>query len=238
MHEVNLRVLFDTFPAGSRLLELGCGTGTAAIELARRGCSVFGLDVSEGMVAQGSRKVRESGLQDHVVLVPGRSEDILHVLDMSPWKEFDGGYANFSLTYVRDLRRLAIDLATILRPGAVFVCTIPNRVVLSEVLIYGLQLRFGRMLWRFATPLLKDVHGSLLEIHAPAPWEVRDSFRGAFRLVAMRGVPTFLPPVYLHSQYARLGGGQKLLSGLDERLAGRFPWNRLGEHTLFVFRRV
>lgn len=36
--------------AGMRVLELGCGTGGHALELARRGCRVHGIDISERMV--------------------------------------------------------------------------------------------------------------------------------------------------------------------------------------------
>ncbi len=232
-----MRVLVATFPPGSRLLELGCGTGTAAISLAEGGHEVLALDISERMVVEARRKVEASGLQDRVVVMPGRAGDLLRILERSPWKVFDGGYANFSLTYEPDLRSIAEALAGVLRPGSLFVCTVPNRVVLSEMLIYGPQLRFGKVLWRFAKPLMKDVHGSMLEIRAYSPWELRHAFGDAFRLTAMRGIPTFLPPVYLHPQFRRLGGGQRLLKGLDERLAGRFPWSQLGEHTLFVFQR-
>lgn len=238
MHEVNMAVLSSTFSPGSCLLELGCGTGTDAIELARGGCRVFGFDISKGMVAKAREKVLAERLEDRVVIVDGRSRDLLQVLLKSPWEKFDGGYANFSLTYEEDLFGLSDALARVLKPGAFFICTIPNRVVLSEVLIYGPQLRFRSVLWRFAKPLAKDVDNSLLEIHAYSPWQVRAAFQNRFELRALVGVPTFLPPVYLHPHYRRLGGAQRLVKWLDVHLARRYPWNRLGEHTIFKFQRT
>ncbi len=52
---------------GSRVLEVGCGTGTNACYLAEKyGCSVVGIDVAEQMVAQATRRAEERGLADRV----------------------------------------------------------------------------------------------------------------------------------------------------------------------------
>jgi len=44
------RLLGDRGLAGSRVLEAGCGTGTLALELARRGYRVTGVDLSQAML--------------------------------------------------------------------------------------------------------------------------------------------------------------------------------------------
>jgi cyclopropane-fatty-acyl-phospholipid synthase len=51
---------------GHRLLEIGCGWGTLAIEAAKRGASVVGLTLSEEQKAWAERKVAEAGLSDRV----------------------------------------------------------------------------------------------------------------------------------------------------------------------------
>lgn len=43
-------------PAGGRVLDAGCGTGRVAIELARRGFAVIGVDADEAMLAAARRK--------------------------------------------------------------------------------------------------------------------------------------------------------------------------------------
>jgi SAM-dependent methyltransferase len=45
----------------SRLLDVGCGTGTMAFLLAKEGWNVVGTDASEGMIAEARRKAEGSG---------------------------------------------------------------------------------------------------------------------------------------------------------------------------------
>jgi len=51
---------------GDRLLEIGCGWGTLAIEAAKRGASVVGLTLSTEQKAWAERKIAEAGLADRI----------------------------------------------------------------------------------------------------------------------------------------------------------------------------
>ena len=54
--EIDLIVEELDLPVGSRILDVGCGTGRHAIELAKRGFVVTGVDFSEQMLAIASAK--------------------------------------------------------------------------------------------------------------------------------------------------------------------------------------
>jgi cyclopropane fatty-acyl-phospholipid synthase-like methyltransferase len=47
---------------GARVLDLGCGWGRHAVELARLGCEVLALDQSEALLEHGRRLAQESGV--------------------------------------------------------------------------------------------------------------------------------------------------------------------------------
>ena len=51
---------------GHRLLEIGCGWGTLAIEAARRGASVVGLTLSTEQKAWAEQKIAEAGLSERI----------------------------------------------------------------------------------------------------------------------------------------------------------------------------
>ena len=66
LHKV--RTLLDRLDlkSGQRLLDIGCGWGTLAIEAAKRGASVVGLTLSTEQKAWAERKIAEAGLADRV----------------------------------------------------------------------------------------------------------------------------------------------------------------------------
>lgn len=57
-----LLTLYPILP-GSRILDVGCGTGRHSIALAKRGHRVTGLDISGEMLAVARRKAQEAGVE-------------------------------------------------------------------------------------------------------------------------------------------------------------------------------
>ncbi len=49
-----------SLPEHGHILDMGCGTGRHAIELARRGYRVTGVDISSGMLAEAEKAAREA----------------------------------------------------------------------------------------------------------------------------------------------------------------------------------
>ncbi|MCZ7652481.1 MAG: methyltransferase domain-containing protein [Thermoanaerobaculia bacterium] len=61
--EVDFLVEALALAPGARVLDVGCGTGRHAIELARRGFRVTGIDLSAGMLAEARRKAEAVGVE-------------------------------------------------------------------------------------------------------------------------------------------------------------------------------
>jgi SAM-dependent methyltransferase len=60
------RILRSVLPSVRTVCELGCGSGVAALDFARRGMKVFALDLSSAMCRVTREKVRKSGLKVEV----------------------------------------------------------------------------------------------------------------------------------------------------------------------------
>lgn len=90
-------------PGGVQVVELGCGTGNLALELARRGYSITGIDRSQDMLAIARQKAARLGLPLEVEL-----GDLTEGASLASGlrQRFDLAYASFSLVFNFFPRRL------------------------------------------------------------------------------------------------------------------------------------
>jgi SAM-dependent methyltransferase len=70
------RCLDGVFPSGSRILDLGCGTGADAIHFAQRGVAVEAVDLSQAMIAETQRKIAAAGLSGSIAASVCAIEDL------------------------------------------------------------------------------------------------------------------------------------------------------------------
>jgi cyclopropane fatty-acyl-phospholipid synthase-like methyltransferase len=63
LKEVDFVLAEFKLPPNSRILDMGCGTGRHAVELARRGYRVTGVDISSGMLAEAEMAARKAGVE-------------------------------------------------------------------------------------------------------------------------------------------------------------------------------
>ena len=102
---------------GRRALELGCGTGVFLERVARGGALLFGLDLSQDLLARARARV---GALPNVRLTCGNAEQMPY-----PDGCFDAVYGSSVLHHL-DLERALRDVFRVLRPGGLMVFTEPN----------------------------------------------------------------------------------------------------------------
>jgi len=241
MRRESLAVLQATFPPGSRLLEIGCGTGEEALHLARAGYTILATDLSPVMVARTAAKARAAGQEDQVTALALPAGCLGALRPPSP---FDGAYASFgSLNCEPALPRLAAALADLLRPGSAFVCSVMARWCPFELiwfLLHGQPQPAFRRLHRSWGPA-QVVGADGLRVTVPVRYfsakEIAAIFAPDFSLEHTLSLPLFLPPPYLAELYRRHQGFFAYLEIWEKRLRGHWPWCRLGDHLVLTLRR-
>lgn len=98
------------------ILDLATGTGDMAIALARANAEarITGVDLSEGMVAEGRRKVEAAGLAGRVELRTGDAE----ALDL-PAESFDAVTVAFGVRNFGDIAAGLSEMKRVLRRGGI-----------------------------------------------------------------------------------------------------------------------
>ena len=106
---------------GKRVLDVGCGSALFDIALARRGAIVVGLDISESALALGRQRVSTMGLESQVSL------ERCDVSRSVPYPDgsFDYVFSNCVLEHIPDDATAIMESARVLRPGGLFIATVP-----------------------------------------------------------------------------------------------------------------
>ncbi len=110
--------LLGTLEPGTKLLDLGCGSGVYTRWLRERGCEVCGADFSEGMIEIARRECPEIAFTVAEVTATPYPNDA-----------FDGVISALVLHYLQDLSPAFAEVARVLRPGGSYVFTIHHPII-------------------------------------------------------------------------------------------------------------
>ncbi len=224
------------FTAGSRILELNCGTGEDALFLASEGMFVTACDASLGMLAQARKKIATASLEARITLFDLRSEDISrlpHAL------RFDGVFSNFSgLNCVGDLNRVAQQLAERLEPGAPLLLCLSTRYCLWEIVYFLLHGSPRKAFRRWKGVSQARFGGLEFPVYYPTVAQLRRAFAPEFRLVSIAGIGITVPPSYVEAWMARHPRLLKLLGGIDETVRTWPGLRTWGDHMLLHLEKV
>lgn len=218
------------FPEGSRLLEIGGGTGEDAAWLAARGRSVLLTDASPAMVRAAARKLGE----DAAEMIAAEQLDRM----AARGERFDGAYSNFAaLNCVADLAPVGRSLAHMVRPGGrlalvVFGCFCPG-----EMIAEAARGRFRNVFRRFARG---DVPASLggrdFTVRYHRRRDLSRALRPWFRPLGAKAIGLLVPPSAAEPWISRHPHLLGALEALD-KVAAR-PLAFMGDHILYAFERT
>jgi ubiquinone/menaquinone biosynthesis C-methylase UbiE len=223
---------------GDVLLEIGCGTGAEAVQVSEHVRGIVATDISEKMIDLLKRKISARKLNHKIITARARASEIESIKDLLPDGAVRVAYSfNGALNCEPDMDRVPVELSKVIQTKGYFLCSIRNTLCLPEALAHSLVLQFDKTNTRKDQPVMVSVGGMDIPSYYYSPGRFARFFRSHFRVKKMIGLPAFLPPAYLNGYYLRTGRARAILEKMEFVLGGRFPFNRFGDQTLFVFQR-
>lgn len=220
-------------PRGSRLLDLGCGTGIDAVHFVSSGYKVHAIDWSPRMVARTCERAKTEGFEVQAAVVG------LHELEKLGNETFEAIYSDLGpLNCVHDLEHVSANCARLLSSEGLLMASVIGRTCPWEFAYYGARGDWNRARLRGGNNFVPvNLNGYTVWTRYYSPREFYKAFDRDFVLIGYRPLGLFSPPPYLIGPFERHQGLFFPLFWADEHL-GRLPILRdAGDHFIAVLRR-
>ena len=154
LRNVSVGLMMRHFTPGSVVLEIGCGTGTETLSLARHGVTVIAVDVSNRMLEILRGKAGMMGLSNRVIPVHCRPADISSRVHALRFDKLDGAYSTYGAINTEPrLAELISAVHGLLKDGAPFLVGVWNKYCLYEMLGYLIRLNPTMSFSRLRNPV-------------------------------------------------------------------------------------
>jgi ubiquinone/menaquinone biosynthesis C-methylase UbiE len=221
-------------PGGAHILELNAGTGTDAVQLARRGYSIHATDIAPGMLDRLREKVNVSGLRDRVTMEQCSYLELINVQGAP----FDAVFSDLGgLNCIPDLTPVIRQLPRILKPGGIVTWVLMSHICLweiAEVFRGNFSLAFRRL---SRGRVRANLEGLNFDVYYFSARQVIRWFGNDFELLALEGLSVITPTAEsknFSKWHPRL---YQTLSWLDDRLSPHWPWHGWGDFYILTMRR-
>lgn len=236
LRNISVQTLEECFTPGSIILELGCGTGTETLELAKRGVTVLACDISMKMLKVLERKAKQAGLQERIIAIHCRQPELKDRIHALGFAKIDGAYSTYgAINTEPKLDELFEDLHGLLKLEAPLVLGVWNKYCAYEIIGYLLRGKPDLAFARLRNPVPIGKSRFCMSSNSYSVSSLGKHLNSGFQLMSVVGVVILLPPSNL-TRYLPKGRWLNFSKRLDYYLGKIFPFNHLGDHFLAVYK--
>lgn len=233
----SLGLMLRVFKPGQTILEVGCGTGTETLELAKHGIRVIATDVSSKMLSVLSSKAERAGLRDMIVPLHARPYALVEQLHHRGVDGVDGAYSTYGAVNTEPrLDDFFSSLYRLLQSDSKLILGVWNKYCLYEIAGYSLKGNPRMAVARLRNPVPVGKSRFCVSTNAYSVSSLSASLKHYFTLEKAYAVGLLLPPSNLQ-RYVPRGPLLAMEKDFELKFGGTFPLNRLGDHFLGVYRK-
>ena len=237
LRERSLSLMRKTFGERSRLLEIGCGTGTETLGLLREGHEIVAVDISQRMLDTLKEKAKDEGLISQLTLFKSNAANMDSIHDAFGSYAFDGIYSTYgALNCVRNLHVIPAGFHRLIKPDGRLVMGIYNRFCIAEIAGYIARLKPHFAFRRLKSFAPEGESRFCVDVYAYTLPQIRKMFAEFFSLEYAEGVPVLIPPSNFVNYVKKFAGRIDTLKWIDGQLGRIWPLTILGDHFLTVMR--
>jgi SAM-dependent methyltransferase len=227
----------ETFKKGDVVLEVGCGSGTETLSLARAGLTVIATDLSSRMLDIVRAKASRQGLSNQVITIHVRAPDLVKKVRDLGYLKLDGGYSTYGAVNTEpNLPLLFESFHNLLKPTAPLVLGVWNRYCAYEILGYSLRGKPSLAFARFKNPVPVGKSRFCVASNSFSASSLDRLLVPNFRRTRLLGVVIAIAPSNLTKYLPGSKNSVSFLKKVDSNLGKIFPTNRLGDHFLAVYK--
>ena len=216
---------------GDKILELNSGTGIDAEFFANKGFTIHCTDLSDGMVEQMKSKFSSGKFSAKTTIQKCSFTELNKIGD----KKFDFIFSNFGgLNCIPDLNEVTKFFPSLLNNKGK-VCLVIMPPLCPWELIQSLRGKFKFAVRRLnKNGTLANIEGIIFTTFYFTPGDVMNKLGKNFKLQKLEGLAVFTPNPQMTNFSKKFPRLIKALNKLDEKFAGSFPLNRIGDHFILT----
>ncbi|MDX8385243.1 MAG: class I SAM-dependent methyltransferase [Gallionella sp.] len=191
--------------AGAVVLDVACGPGTLALEIAQTASKVHGIDFSASMLAIFQDKIKQAG-HKHIDLHCGDAQSLPYADGM-----FDAAFSMFGLMFFPDRNQGFAEIYRTLKPGGSIAVTSWAPVEISP----AVQIMFGAL--RAIKPDLPEPQKAIASLENPEVFK-QELHDAGFRNIEIRSVTKFFPVISIPKFWEGLVKGSAPIQMLKKNM--------------------
>jgi SAM-dependent methyltransferase len=237
LRNLSIGIMTEVFTPGETVLEVGCGTGTETLSLARSGIRVIASDISSKMLKVLESKAKAAGLTEKIITLHSRPTQLFEKIKKLGFDSLDGAYSTYGAVNTEpnlpDTIRVFHDL---LKPNGRLLLGVWNKYCVYELLGYLLRANPGLAFARLRNPVPLGKSRFCVATNAFSVGSLNEFVNRYFSLERVFGAIVAMPPSNL-TKFLPKGKLLDFLKRIDLNLGNAFPTNRIGDHFLALYRR-